>query len=145
MGMTLWIQTLEGHNLSTNSEDHTLLYKLSDDLDALCDKLGVAKISSFFDSTDLEICMREDEDEAGEEPEIDSETGSSYGIDDMVWFDAASGLVTFQTLRASIAANELPNLDEENKIWLLEELDDCITTLQGPSERGARFNLAIIM
>lgn len=145
MGMTLWIHTLEGRNLLTDSEDHTLMYQLSDELDSLCDKLGVAKISSFFDSTDLEICMREDDDEAGEDPEIDSETGNSYGIDDMVWFDASSGLATFQTLRTSIAENELPNLDEENKTWLLEDLDYCITKLKGLSERGGRFNLPIIM
>lgn len=145
MGMTLWIHTLEGRDMSTDSEDHTLMYRYSDDLDSLCDKLGVAKISSFFDSTDLEICMRGDDDETGEDPEIDSETENSYGIDDMVWFDAAAGLATFQTLRASIAENELPNLNEENKTWLLEELDDCITKLRGPSERGGQFNLPIIM
>lgn len=56
-----------------------------------------------------------------------------------------SGLATFQTLRASIAENELPNLDEENKTWLLEELDDCITKLKDLSERGGQFNLPVIM
>jgi hypothetical protein len=145
MGMTLWIHALEGRNLLTDSEDHTLMYKFSDELDLLCDKLGVAKISSFFDSTDLEICMREDDDKTGEDPEVDSETENTYGIDDMVWFDASSGLATFQALRASIAENELPNLDEENKTWLLEELDDCIIKLKSPSERGGMFNLSIIM
>jgi hypothetical protein len=145
MGMTLWIHTLEGRDISTDSEDHTLMYRLSDDLDSLCDKLGVAKISSFFDSTDLEICMREDDDEIGADPEIDSETENSYGIDDMAWFDATSGLATFQNLRASIADNELPNLGKEDKTWLLEELDDCITKLKGSSERGGKFNLPIIM
>lgn len=145
MSMTLWIQTLEDRDLSTDSEDHTLMYRLSDDLDSLCGKLGVAKISSFFDCADLEICMREDDDETCEDPEIDSETENSYGIDDMVWFDASAGLATFQTLRTSIAENELSNLDEENKTWLLEELDDCITKLKGPSKRGGKFNLPIIM
>jgi hypothetical protein len=145
MGMTLWIHTLEGRDMSTDSADHTWMYKLSDDLDSLCEKLGVAKISSFFDSTDLEICMQEDNDEADEDPEIDSEPKNSYGIDDMAWFDASSGLATFQALRASISDNELPNLDEENKIWLLEELDDCITKLKGASERGGKFNLPIVM
>ncbi len=145
MGMTLWIHTLEGRDMLTDGEDRTLMYRLSDELDSLCDKLGVAKISSFFDSTELEICMREDDDEIGEEPEIDSETENSYGIDDMVWFDASSGLATFQALRGSIADNELPNLDEENKTWLLEELDDCITKLKDPSERGGKFNLSLIM
>jgi hypothetical protein len=145
MGMTLWIHTLEGRHMSTGSEDHTLMYRFFDDLDSLCDKLGVAKISSFFDSNDLELCMREDDDETDEDPEVGSETENSYEIDDMIWFDAASGLDTFETLRAAIAENELPNLDEENKSWLLEELDDCISKLKDPAERGGKFNLPIIM
>jgi hypothetical protein len=77
MGMTLWIHTLEGRDMLTDGEDHSLMYRLSDELDSLCDKLGVAKISSFFDSTELEICMGEDDDETGEDPEIDSETENS--------------------------------------------------------------------
>jgi hypothetical protein len=145
MGMTLWIHTLEGRDMSTDSEDHTLMYRFFDDLDSLCHKLGVAKISSFFDSTDLELCMREDDDETDEDPEVGSEAENSYETDNMLWFDAASGLDTFKTLRAAIAENELPNLDEENKSWLLEELDDCISKLKDPSERGSKFNLPIIM
>lgn len=145
MGMTLWLQTLEGRNLLTDSEDHTLMYKLSDKLDSLCDKLGVVKISSFFDHTDLEICMQENDDEADEDPEIDAETETSYGIDDMAWFEASSGLATFQALRASIAEDELPNLDEKNKTWLLEDLDDCIIKLKGVSQRDGKFNLSVIM
>jgi hypothetical protein len=144
--MTLWIHTLEDRNMSTESDDHSLMHELSDQLDELCEKLGVEKLSSFFDTTDLELNLAEDDDsEDWEEPEEDPETGYSYGIDDMRWFDAAAGLASLQALRAHLADSADPALDEDSKTLLLEELDDCIERLRGPATRGGRFNLAVVM
>ncbi|HEY9826922.1 MAG TPA: hypothetical protein V6D19_15900 [Stenomitos sp.] len=146
--MTLWLHLRKDREMSTDSEDRTFLYRFAEDLDTLCHNLGVAKISSFFDSTDLELCLREDEEEdeeMDEDPQLDPETGYPYSIDDMNWFDVSTGLATFQALRVSIAGNALPHLDEDNKIALLEELDDCIVKLEGASKQTELFNLAIIM
>ncbi len=142
MGMTLWIHTLEDRNMSKESDDHSIMYEFINQLDELCTSLQVEKLSSFLDMTDLKLNMTEDFDEELEE---DPETGYAYGIDDMKWFDAAEGLKTFQALQAHLANTSIPNLQEENKIILLEELDDCIENLIGPATRGGKFNLPVVM
>lgn len=142
MGMTLWIHTLEGRNMSKESDDHSKMHKFIDLLDELCTSLHVEKLSSFLDMTDLKFDMAGDFDE---EPEVDPETGYAYGIDDMKWFDAAVGLKTFQSLRSHLADTEISPLDETNKAILLEELDDCIENLIGPATRGGKFNLPVVM
>lgn len=47
MSMTLWLHTLHDRDMSRESDDHTLMHELSDQLDALCERLGVARLSSF--------------------------------------------------------------------------------------------------
>jgi hypothetical protein len=146
MGMTLWIHTLEGINMSKESDDHSMMYRFLDRLDELCTSLHVEKLSSFLDMTDLELNMAEDFDvEMEEEPEEDPETGYAYGIEEMKWFDAAVGLKTFQSLRSHIASTAIDTLEAENKPILLEELDDCIKHLTGPAARGGKFNLPVVM
>lgn len=144
MGMTLWIHTLEGRDMSRESDDHSIMHDLADDLDAICRTLKVAELSSFFDSTDLELNMSEEEDE-DDDPEIDPETGWAYGIDDMQWFDAASGLESLSALRSHVETDATPLFEEDTKSMLLEELDDCIQKLRGPAQTGGKFHLAVIM
>jgi ABC-type Zn2+ transport system substrate-binding protein/surface adhesin len=166
MGMTLWIHTLDGRGLSTDSDDHSLMYAYADELDALCTELGVEKLSSFFDTTDLDYQLSqegEDEDEPGaedaedededeaededdDEEEIDPETGAPYGVDDMRWFDPAVGLATMVALRDAIeddeTAVELAAGDHED---LLAELDDCIQALEETTADAGKFHLAVVM
>jgi hypothetical protein len=144
MSMTLWIQTLEGRDVSDESDDHSIMHELAERLDGACEKLGLTPLSSFFDTTDLEFNIREDESD--DDPELDPETGCAYGIDDMQWFDAAAGLKTLQGLRAHVASGaKIPDLDASSSIELLAELDDCIERLQGPAARGGKFNLPVVM
>ena len=146
MGMTLFIHTLEGRNMSKESDDHTLMHDHAEQLDAACKELGVLPLSSYFDTTDLELNMGEfDDEEFDAEPVLDPETGFNYGIDDMKWFDAGAGLKTLQALRGHVESQPLAGLDTESKSLLLEELDDCIGKLQGPAARGGKFNLPVIM
>ena len=153
MSMTLWLHTLQGRDMSRESDDHTLMHTLAADLDALCLRLGVAKLSSFFDLTDMEYNYdgrgeAVDEDEPGEAHGVlDPETGYAYGIDDMRWFDAAAGLQALQALREEILENggfEL-HLSEEQEDVLLDEIDDCIALLKEPAEHNGRFHLAVLM
>lgn len=141
MGMTLWIHTLQGREMSDNSDDHSVTYRLADQLDAICEEIGIPKLSSFFDSTDLELNMSDDVDD---EQEPDPETGYAYGIDDMQWFDAAEGLSVIRKLRAHLESSTL-EVDEEEKSMLIEELDDFIAQLEVPASNGGKFNLPILM
>lgn len=144
MGMTLWIQTLEGREMSSESDDHSMMHELAEQLDAICDDSGVPKLTSFFDTTDLELNMAEDGEGEWEEPE-DPETGYAYGIEDMKWFDAAVGLNVLQTLRARVESSPSLKLGTEEMSLLVEELDDCIERLKGPASRNGKFNLPVVM
>ena len=145
MAMTLWIHTLEDREYSKDSEDHSLMNRHADALDALCEDVGVRKLSEFMDYTEQEFEYDdfEDEDDSGEQ-ELDPETELAYGIDDMTWFDAAEGLITLQALRDGVAAQGLPGLDEDEALELIAELDDCIAVLDGPASRGGKFHLSLV-
>jgi len=162
MSMTLWIHTLQDRDMSRDSDDHTMMHDRADDLDALCERLGVSKLSSFFDMTDLDYNFTRDLEAAGEGEEgedndrdldedeggdVDPETGYAYGIDDMQWFDAAAGLATLEALRAALLDEEIADeLDfgEDERDVLLDELDDCINHLQEPAGANGRFHLAVL-
>jgi hypothetical protein len=156
MSMTLWLHTLQGREMTRESDDHTLMHELAGDLDALCVRLGVAKLSSFFDLTDMEYNyagragqVRSGEDEGDDEElsTLDPETGYAYGIDDMRWFDAAIGLQALQALYEEIATDggfEL-HLSEEEYDVLLDEIEDCIVQLKEAAARQGRFHLAVLM
>jgi hypothetical protein len=143
MGMTYWVQTLNGRSMSKDDEDHSLMYSLSDELDTACDALGIPRLSSFVDSTDLEFNMS-DEDE-DDEVAMDPETGYGYGIDDMQWFDLAAGSNCLQKLRDHVRAGWNAGLDAETRSGLLEELEDCLAKLQSAPAGTAKFHLAVIL
>lgn len=151
MSMTLWIHTLEDRNYSKESDDHSLMNRHSDALDAVCEAAGVRKLNEFMDFTDIEFNMgdfdddeSDDEAESGGEAVVDPETGLGYGIDDMAWFDAAEGLVAMKAMRGHVATAGLEGLDSGHNADLLEELDDCIAVLNGPDSRAGKFHLAVI-
>lgn len=143
MSTTLWIATLEGRTMDSDSDDHSVSYALADQLDAACAQLGVPAFSSYFDTTDAEMCLS-DEFDGDDEAEPDPETGYAYGIDDMQWFDAASGRQTLQALRQHIAGSGGDWAGDERDA-LLEELDDFIARLEAPAAHGGKFHLALVM
>lgn len=159
MGMTLWIHTLEGRSMSKDSDDHSLMHRFSDDLDAVSAAKGLAPLSSFFDYTDLNLNMGdefdEEDDDGGsagdesdddeEDPKEDPETGLAYGIDDMQWHDAAQGLQTVRALRDAISSGAIEKLKASQRSGLVEELESCISILEATSKNAGKFHLAVIM
>ncbi|MBL6752141.1 MAG: hypothetical protein ISP90_16590 [Nevskia sp.] len=166
MGMTLWIHTLDERGLSSDSDDHSLMHAYADELDGLCSELGVEKLSSFFDTTDLDYNLsqefeesedeeaegggedagEDDEEDDDDEEEIDPETGAPYGIDDMRWFDQNVGLATMVALRDAIESDDaVLDIDPDDREDLLAELDDCIQVLEETAGDGAKFHLAVVM
>jgi hypothetical protein len=140
MGMTYWIHTLLGRSMSQDSDDHSMMHYLSDELDTACDILGVPALSSFADFTDLEYCLSAEDDE--DEP--DAETGYPYGIDQMDWHDPAAGLQCMEALRQHVGDGWNDELEAVEREMLIEELDDCIATLKA-LPGGGKFHLAVIM
>jgi len=156
MGMTLWIHTLEDRNYSKDSDDHSLMNRHRDALDALCEDAGVRKLSDFVDYTDQEYNFSDfdddddpaeddpEDDDAYADPEFDPETDLPYGIDDMTWYSAAEGLASLRAVRDTLEGEGLEGADAEEVDGLKEEIDDCISVLEGPAARGGKFHLALI-
>jgi len=154
MGMTLWIHTLEDRNYSKDSDDHSLMNRHRDALDALCEDAGVRKLSDFVDYTDQEYNFSDfdddddpaeddpEDDDAYADPEFDPETDLPYGIDDMTWYSAAEGLASLRAVRDTLEGEGLEGADAEEVDGLKEEIDDCISVLEGPASRGGKFHLA---
>ncbi|MDD2893768.1 MAG: hypothetical protein PHF20_07525 [Halothiobacillaceae bacterium] len=148
MGMTYWLHTLNGRVMSKDDEDHSFMYRLSDELDAACDELKIPKLSSFADFTDLELNMSDDDDDDDDDEDeiaVDAETGYGYGIDDMQWFDVAAGLNCLHALRDHVLAGWKPELETETRSQLIEELDDCLAKLKSAPVGTTKFHLAVIM
>lgn len=131
--------------MSKESDDHPMMYRLSEELDVECDKLGVPRLSSFCDFTDLEFCMNEDDDESEDELIPDEETGYGYGIDDMQWFAISSGISCIEALRKHVTDGWNPALNEDDRAFLIEEFDDCIVQLKSAPTETCKFHLAVIM
>ena len=145
MGMTLWIHTLQGRNMTTESDDHSLMYAHAGTLDRVCRQLGVATLSSFFDTTDVEYDFGGSDDEDGgddAESHVDPETRFGYGIDDMTWFDSTQGITTLTALRSHIEAKGVGRLSDDDRRHLVEEIDDCLEKLE--AARTGKFHLAVV-
>ena len=146
MGMTLWIHTLQGRNMTKESDDHSLMYAHADTLDKLCRQLGVPALSSFFDTTDLEydFAGSDDEDDSDdtEGPGLDPETSPGYGIDDMKWFDSTQGIATLTALRSHIEGKGVGRLSDDDTRHLVDEIDDCLAKLG--AARTGKFHLAVV-
>ncbi|MBB5019595.1 hypothetical protein HNQ59_002897 [Chitinivorax tropicus] len=142
MSMTFWIQTLENGQFNEDSDDDSLMFDYCDDLDELCDELGVAKLSSFSDQTDMEYNLADDfSDEEDDEPDDDD----GYQVDDMEWFDADAGLLTLKALHDHLQSHPQDWLAASQQRMLLDELSDCIDVLDNLSGANGKFHLAVIL
>jgi len=145
VGHTIWIDT-KGRPEAEHT-DMSVLLRLDKELDALAEKLGVEKLTNFYDYSvlqdeygDLDEAGEEDADETGEESETPA--GS--------WFDSAKGLQTVKALRSQLlkdfsALSWAP--DESRRHWpqsLLEDLELCESTLSEAVANGWQFRLLIV-
>ncbi|WP_374489783.1 hypothetical protein [Zoogloea sp.] len=146
MGMTLWIHTLENGHYSQESEDHSLMHRYSEALDALCEELKIKYLSDFFDFTDLEYNYGDEDSvqECTNDVEPDPITGLGYGIADMQWFEPADGLKTINQLHHAVSAMALPELPPIQRSQLLSELEDCLQILQTAQANNGYFHLAVL-
>ncbi len=155
MGITLWIHTLEDRNYSTDSDDHSWMHRLSDELDEICVEAEVTRLSDFFDYTKLERSHSgefvesygggdDDEEDDEIESDLDDESDLAYGIEDMAWFDSEDGLTTLGALLTAVQAGGAGDIGGRETGDLVEELEDCIRVLEDTVTRNGRFHLSVV-
>jgi hypothetical protein len=120
MRTTLWVMGMSA-SIDGNDCDHSAMFEGADQLDGLCERLKVPRLSSFFDWADFNADAREDE---GEEP--------------LTWFDPGQALPSLQALRSHFLANPV-----ESAPGLVEELQDCIRQVSALAERSEPFHLRV--
>lgn len=139
MGTTLWVLG-EANVGAGDSWDHSAMFDAADQLDALCEALRVPPLSRYFDWSDFNANLA-DEDIPGVEAERERAS----------WFEARAALPSLQALRAHIAERPeavagVVDLGFENaQEVLLEELDDCIAKIEALGSRGERFHFCVVM
>lgn len=140
MGTTLWVIG-KATMADGDDYDHSALFNAAERLDALCQQLGVEKLSTFIDWTDYSANISE---------EFDFPGADGFGTE-VSWFPPDDALPTLRALRSSLAEDEaarealfepsLRHLSDE----ILEELDDCIMKLEGIRAAGDVFHLSAVM
>ena len=140
MSDTIWLEISGGIEKTGGDRDNSMMLKLCADLDALADKLGVPKLSSFFDDSALV-------DEYAEELEdVDVDIPPA----DPVWFDAGAGSQVVGALLSALrdgSAERGTKLDASRADWramLLEELEYCHGALKEAAQRSQRFRFLVV-
>jgi len=138
MSDTIWLEVSDGRENSGGERDNSIMLKLTAELDTLAERLGVAKLSSFYDNTALADAYA-GEFEDVEVPQVES-----------VWFDAAPGRGAVEAILAELRSNAVairyPS-DPSRGHWpdaLLDELQYCHASLTQAEQRGLRFHFLIV-
>ncbi|PZO38467.1 MAG: hypothetical protein DCF19_16210 [Pseudanabaena frigida] len=141
MGSTLWVL---GKNRTTDGDDwdHSALFNAVENLDPICERLGVLKLSTFLDWSDFEANMADDDDEFLDEENLKNKA---------MWFSPIEALPTLNALRDYLANHETErkNIFEKDLQHfsedLLEELDDCISKVGKIANEGDTFHFCVVM
>lgn len=154
MGHTIWVE-IHGRPVNETAQDCSTMYRLMDNLDALAGKLGVRKLSDFYDYSELEEEYGDLGDEGDEsENDDDEEPASEPTLEERQskgdWFDSTLGLESVRKLRERLTA-QFDDLgfkpDRSRGHWpkqLMDELSHAEKVLSDAASHGQRFRLLLV-
>ena len=132
MGDTIWVD-VEGRTQDEELSDNSIMLRLKDDLDALSQALGVAKLSDFYDYSELAAQYGA----AG-----DSQAGC--------WFEAGPALEAVRAI-AGYLSQRPDAMDFSHKSgrshWpqtVIRELNHCDTMLERAVSQRRKFRFLIV-
>lgn len=141
MGDTIWLEVTDGRTKEGGDRDNSIMLRLDEELDTLAARLGVAKLSSFYDNSALAEALAEEFE--------DPERAGALSPD--VWFEAEEGHRTLTALVKEL--RERPNSlgfvpDSSRSHWpqaLMEDLEYCLSGLTQALAQGRKFHLLIVL
>lgn len=132
--MTVWFRVNKENSPLNTDDDHSIMCHADKELDKLCKKLKVAKISDFFDGSAMAA------DFADEGADVEVEAG---------WHDPKAGLATVEALLKFLDENpkELTFKDKSKAHWretLVSELTDAKAFLEKAVSAKVRFHFQLV-
>jgi hypothetical protein len=142
MSMTFWINIRDENNHRySNEQDHSAVFDLSEQIDRIATSLGVEKISSFYDSTEI-LCGYI---EMKETQESDMKENLNNGEK---WFKPQEGMTTINAILEHIRQNPTAIQLMNDCRWsvddILNELEDCKSELLKVVSQQSSFHFCIL-
>ena len=149
MGDTIWVD-IQGRAEEDLPPDNSIMLRFEKPLERLSAKLGVAKLTDFYDYSAMEQELADfmDEEDADEGEAIDDtgEEASPQGT----WFVPAPALAAVCAIHDHLV--QYPEdlglkPDASRKHWpaeLMEELKHCRSVLEGAAAKGRKFRFLVV-
>jgi hypothetical protein len=135
VGDTIWVRRKSrvGTDDSGDDFDHSLFCRLSEELDALAGEIGVRKLSDFFDFTDYQFNLS------------DEDLPESWIQENEKWFHPADALPSLGKLLDRLRASAAQGIPDDMRSDLIEELEDCLAKVQAADRDKDEFHFCIVM
>lgn len=140
MSTVLWANYLDNGEVVSDRSDKYALYRFTDKLDDICDRIGVPRLSSLHDTTDMEFNLGD-----AALPDGMRSTDELMAADGL-WTDAAEARQLLEKLLQSIR-DEQPRFGifRDARDEVIAELEESIELVKEAEEKGALFNFAVVM
>ncbi len=135
MGDTIWVRRKSkvGTDESGDDFDHSLFCELAEELDSLADSLSVSRLSDYFDTTDLQFNLS------------DEDLPESWIVENEQWYPPANTVIALNKIIENLKANDFKWAKGTTKSELLEELEDCAAKIAAAERDGDLFHFCIVM
>ena len=140
MGNTIWLQVNDGTTTTGDDRDNSFLLSFKKELDTIAKRLGVTKLSTFYDNGSLR-----------EELEAEwSDLRRDAAARREVWFAAGQGHACFAALLQELRRNPGAlrfKADKSRSHWpaaLMDDLTYCEAALREAAAHGRRFRLLLV-
>lgn len=135
MSDTIWVRRKSkvGTEDSGDDVDHSIFCKCSDELDDLAKSLGTRNLSDFFDTTDYQANLSDDD------------LPDTWIADNEQWFAPADAVPALEKIIERLQTGEVKGLKEKYRADLIEELEDCLVKVSAALTDGDQFHFCIVM
>ena len=132
MGTTIWV-IRKARPEESDDFDHSLLFDTIDVLDRLSDELGSRRLSEFFDWS------------AHAFDTSDEELPSGWAGEREQWFAPDPAIAAALVLLDRLKAGEVRGIDPDDRIGLIDELDDCVSKLAFARSEDDAIQLRVVV
>jgi hypothetical protein len=140
MGDTIWVD-VQGRAKDDLPQDNSVMLRFKDELDRLSDKLGVRKLSDFYDYSVLAAQFAEET--TGVEADDKARPRE-------MWFDPTQALAAVKAIHNHLLQNPEDfgfKAEPYRRNWpvnLMKELQNCQTVLEKTVSQGQQFRFLIV-